>query len=180
MRHAKNARIELGVRTTFNFIGPLANPFKAPIRLHGVSDYRMVDKYIDTLKVLGVSRAIVFCSKNSMDEFSISEITRGKKLVSGVVSDFEFDPTKFEFEPVDDEDIKGQDPKYNAEILKRVLSGVRCKQRGIVVANAAIGYSLVKDIGIAEAKIAIEDALDNKVVEGKYLKLIERSNSIWQ
>ena len=178
MRYAKNVRTDLGVRTTFNFLGPLANPFRAPIRFHGVSDRSMVDRYIKTLDTLKVERAIVFCSQNSMDEISISGITRGKRIDYGEVNDFEFNPAEFGFSLLDDSDIVGKDPKYNAEILKRVFWGENSKQREIIVANAMIGYGLVKNIELSQAKLEIEYALDNGIVHKKFSQIIDRSNSI--
>ncbi len=178
MRFAKNVREELAVRTTFNFIGPLANPFKANIRLHGVSDPLMVDKYIETLKQLGVEKAIVFSSQNSLDEINLTGITKGKKLENDSISDFEFLPEEYDLEVTTDEDIKGGEPQFNAVILNDVMSGKKTTQRSIVVANAAVAYSLVKNISISDAIARINEVLDNKQVEEKYRFIIERSNSI--
>lgn len=178
MRHAKTARTELGVRTTFNFLGPLANPFQVPLRMHGVSDNSMVEKYIQTLKLLGVQRAIVYCGENSMDEISINNKTMGKQLKDGQISDFFFDPKRTGFEQREDRDLLGQDPKYNSEIIKMVTSGKDCAQREIVVANAAVGVALAKNVEMEDSIKLVNEALDNKSVEEKFYYLIERSNTI--
>jgi anthranilate phosphoribosyltransferase len=178
MRFAKQARSDLGVRTTFNFLGPLANPFKAPIRLHGVSDHDMVERYILTLKDLGVEKAIVFCGENMIDEILISSLTIGKRLVNGVISDFTFDPVESGFSPTSDDEIAGGDPKENAEILRDIFAGKPGPPRDVVVANTSVAYSLAKDIDIASAKLEIESVLDNKTVQRAFDKIVERSNNI--
>lgn len=178
MRFAKQARSELGVRTTFNFLGPLANPFKAPIRLHGVSDQDMVERYILTLKDLGVKKAIVFCGENMIDEILISTLTIGKKLEDGVISDFAFDPIEQGFKAASDMEIAGGDPQENAKILKSIFSGESGPPRDVVIANASVAYSLAKEIEISQAKKEIESAIDEKIVENVFNSIIERSNTI--
>ena len=72
MRFAAPVRSELGTPTTFNFLGPLANPAGATRRTVGVSDPVMAERVVRTLATLGVERALVFFGHDGLDELTVT------------------------------------------------------------------------------------------------------------
>lgn len=67
MRHAASARKEIGSRTIFNRLGPLANPARASHQLVGVGDLQELQLMADSLHALGV-KGIVLHGEPGMDE----------------------------------------------------------------------------------------------------------------
>ncbi|GAB4445133.1 MAG: anthranilate phosphoribosyltransferase [Turneriella sp.] len=76
MKHAGPVRKELGVRTIFNILGPLANPAGAPVQLMGVYDSALLAPVAETLRLLGVRAALVVHSEDGLDEISPIAKTR--------------------------------------------------------------------------------------------------------
>lgn len=161
MRFAGPVRKSLGVPTTFNYLGPLANPFHAPFRMHGVSLKRMVPIYVDTLRELGVERALVFHGHSGLDELSLSGPNEVYKLVDGNISQDVIDPSGLGFESADISELVGGDAKENANIISEIVSGKKGPKRDVVVLNAAAALTLVRDIGFDEAIAVVCDVIDS-------------------
>ena len=136
MRHAASVRRELGVRTVFNFLGPLCNPAGAMMAV-GVSDARMARLMIDVLKARGLDRAFVVYGEEGLDELSISGPSRIYRLLHGEVTEAEFTPEDFGVERSSIEDIVGGNVDCNIEITRRVLAGERGPHRDVVIVNAS-------------------------------------------
>ena len=136
MRHAASVRRELGVRTVFNFLGPLCNPAGAMMAV-GVSDARMARLMIDVLEARGLDRAFVVYGEEGLDELSISGPSRIYRLLHGEVTEAEFTPEDFGVERSSIEDIVGGNVDCNIEITRRVLAGERGPHRDVVIVNAS-------------------------------------------
>lgn len=161
MRFAAPVRKSLGVPTTFNFLGPLANPYHAPYRMHGVSQTKIMKTYIETLRELEVKRAYVFHGHGGIDEVSLSGPTQGYLLSDGKISELNIDPSIYGFEPAALSDLAGSDAQSNANIIKSIFAGAKGPHRDIVLLNAAIGYDLVNDCGVEAAIEVLATALDS-------------------
>src|SRR3954468_16671670 len=92
MRHVVPVRKELGVRTIFNFLGPLTNPAGAKRQVIGVSDARYLETIAAALGELGTQTALVVSSADGLDEFSVSEATHVVELRGGQLKAFEVTP----------------------------------------------------------------------------------------
>ncbi|HET9058630.1 MAG TPA: anthranilate phosphoribosyltransferase [Acidimicrobiales bacterium] len=146
MRHVVPTRRELGVRTAFNLLGPLANPARAPFRLVGVGDGRVAECLASVLSTSGTARAWVVHGEDGLDELST---TQPSKVVEwrapganggdepGELRTFTLDPGALGLAPARPEDLKGGDAAQNAEAALRVLSGEVGPHRDIVLLNAA-------------------------------------------
>src|ERR687898_2819162 len=88
-KHIVPVRKELGVRTIFNFLGPLTNPAGARRQLLGVSDRRYQETIAEALVGLGCERALVVSADDGLDEFSVSGATRVVELKDGVLSTYD-------------------------------------------------------------------------------------------
>lgn len=141
--HGATARVagirrELGVQTTFNLLGPLTNPARAPRQIIGVWDRNLVEPLARTLSLLGTERAWIVHGADGLDEVTISDKTFVAEASNGVVRTFEIEPEEFGFERGALDNLRGGDAKANASIILSVLSGERRDEaRSLVVINAA-------------------------------------------
>jgi anthranilate phosphoribosyltransferase len=141
LRHAGPARRELGVPTTFNFLGPLANPAGVRRQVVGVSDPAMAERMVSALVDLGAERALVFHGHDGLDELTTTTTSAVWDLRHGEVGSYVLDPADLGVPRALSGDLAGGGPEYNAEVARAVLGGVGGPGRDIVVLNA--GAALV-------------------------------------
>jgi anthranilate phosphoribosyltransferase len=154
MRFAGPTRRELGVPTTFNFLGPLANPARVRRQVVGVSDPTMAERMLATLAELGTERAMVFHGGDGLDELTTTTVSDVFELVDGDVRHSVIDPGELGIARVDMSALVGGDPAHNAAIAHRVLDGEPGPARDVVVLNAAAALQ------VAGAASGIRDGLD--------------------
>jgi anthranilate phosphoribosyltransferase len=139
MRHAGAARKELGVRTVFNFLGPLANPALVKRQALGVGSAQAAERMVHVLSALGHQRALVFHSEDGLDELSTVAPSHVFELRDGTIREYRVDPASLGIARADAEALKGSDAQSNAAIINHVLSGAAGAQRDVVLLNAAAG-----------------------------------------
>jgi anthranilate phosphoribosyltransferase len=161
MRHVVPVREELGVRTVFNFLGPLTNPAGATRQVIGVSDSRFQDVVADALAELGCERAWVVASSDGFDELSIFAPSRVVEVGPRGVSEWTFDPAEhgLAHEPTDA--IAGGDPAENAEAIRAVFAGADGPTRDLVAANAAAAIAVGTEAGLRSAVERAREAIDS-------------------
>lgn len=137
MRHAAPVRRELGLRTFFNLLGPLANPAGASHQILGVYDPARLTSIARVLSELGVKGAWVVHGEGGLDEVSPCGPTEVAVLADGEVSQRTVEPGDFGVEPVAIASLAGGDATENAAITKAVLDGEPGGPRAAVVVNAA-------------------------------------------
>lgn len=144
LRHAAQARRELGLRTIFNALGPLVNPARATHQLVGVYDDGLRPVMAAALGRLGVKRAWVVRSDDGLDEISPCGATRVSVLADGVVTERVVTPEDFGVEPIDLRSLRGGDAQGNAAHILAILRGEAHPALSAVVLNAAAALSLVR------------------------------------
>jgi len=178
MRHVGPVRRELGVRTVFNFLGPLCNPAGARMAV-GTSDARMARLMIDVLNTRGVDKGFVVYGEEGLDELSISGPSRIYRLVHGEVTEAEFTPEDFGVERAGIDEILGGDAEVNVGITRSVLAGDRGPHRDVVIVNAAPALVLA---GIADGFVSGVDlaakAIDSGAAEDVLNKSLEMSKRL--
>jgi anthranilate phosphoribosyltransferase len=137
LRHAAAARREIGLRTFFNLLGPLANPAGAPRQLLGVYAEPLTETLAQVLGRLGCERAWVVWGEGGLDEVTTAGRTRVAEIADGAVRGFDLDPGTFGLPRCRTADLRGGDAAENAKILRDVLSGQEGPRRDVVLANAA-------------------------------------------
>jgi anthranilate phosphoribosyltransferase len=137
MRHVIPVRKALGVRTIFNFLGPLTNPAGARRQVIGVSDPSKLETMAGALGVLGTDRALVVSSADGLDEFSVSGATRVVELRDGRLTTYDVTPQEVGLEPATDGAVGAGTPEANARVLRGVLAGEPGTERALAVLNAA-------------------------------------------
>ena len=137
MRHAGPARRELGVRTVFNVLGPLANPGRVRRQALGVGAPSLAPLMIRVLKDLGHERALVFYGDDGLDELTTTGSSRVFQLKAGTLTEYELDPQELGFKRLRPAELQGGAPPENAKLLRQVLDGERGPRRDVVLLNAA-------------------------------------------
>jgi anthranilate phosphoribosyltransferase len=152
MKHASQARAELGARTLFNVLGPLANPARATHQLVGVYDDALRPIAARALGQLGTKRAWIVRSEDGLDELSPSAPTRVSELLEGgEVRERTVAPEDFGVERAPREAIAGGDAQANAQALAAILGGERHPASEAVVLNAAAALAVVSGDGLRES-----------------------------
>src|SRR5262252_443906 len=161
LRFAGPARRELGTPTTFNFLGPLANPAGVRRRVLGVSDPSMAERMAHTLAELGVERAMVFCGADGLDELTTTTVSTVWELDDGTVRTSTLDPREYGIPVAELDEIVGGDATANVAIAERMLGGEPGPVRDVVALNAAAALVVagaVPDVGagLEQAIAAVE------------------------
>ncbi|MFD6419661.1 anthranilate phosphoribosyltransferase [Streptomyces sp. NPDC060194] len=136
LRYAASARKEIGIRTIFNFLGPLTNPAKVRAQATGVADARMAPIIAGVLAERG-SSALVFRGDDGLDELTTTGTSTVWAVRDGQVRQEAFDPRDVGIEPVPIEALRGADATYNAEVARRLLAGEKGPVRDAVLLNSA-------------------------------------------
>lgn len=162
LRFAAGPRRELGIPTTFNFLGPLANPAGVRRQSIGVSDPAMAERMVSALRVLGAERALVFHGHDGLDELTTTAPSTVHELHDGTVRTYDLDPSSLGLAPSAPGDLVGGDAGANAAVVRRVLAGEPGAARDIAALNAAAALvvaELAADLGdgLGLAHAAIDD-----------------------
>lgn len=171
MRFVGQARSEMGIRTVFNILGPLANPSGAKGMIVGVYDPALTEIIASVMGQLDVKRALVVSGRDHMDEITLSTKTVVSELKDGTVETYEIAPEDFGFKTVDLAELQGGTAAENAEITRAILSGEeRGAKREIVLLNAGAAlYIGGKAESIADGIILAKEAIDS----GKAAEVLE-------
>ena len=178
MRHAGPTRRELGVRTVFNVLGPLANPGRVRRQALGVGAAGLAPLMIRVLKDLGHERALVFYGEDGLDELTTTGPSHVYQLIDSELSDYELDPQDLGIKRALPADLLGGTPAENARLIRDVLNGETGPRRDVVLLNGAaalIAAGRMDDWHEALAQAA--DSLDSRHAAGVLDRLIKTSQS---
>jgi anthranilate phosphoribosyltransferase len=171
MAHVVPVRRALGVRTIFNFLGPLTNPAGARRQLLGVSDRHFQETIAEALVGLGSVRAMVVAAEDGVDELSISARTRVIEVAGGGTEEWFVEPGEFGLGAAELEDVAGGTPEENAAASRAVLAGERGPRRDLVLLNAGAAiYVGGRAEGLAEGVGKAAESIDS----GEAGRLLER------
>jgi anthranilate phosphoribosyltransferase len=140
MRHVAPVRREVGIRSVFNLLGPLANPARAPRQLLGVYARELVPVVARTLAYLGSERALVVHGEDGLDEVSPSGPTHAAWVEGGTVRELTLTPEQAGLARIPAEAIRGGEAADNARLLACVLGGEPGALRQAVLLNAGAAF----------------------------------------
>jgi anthranilate phosphoribosyltransferase len=161
-RHVVPVRKELGVRTIFNFLGPLTNPAGATRQVIGVSDPAFLETIAGALARLGAESALVVSSADGLDEMSTSGTTHVVEVGGGELRRYEVAPEDVGLPRADFAAVAGGPPAHNADVARRILSGEAGAARDLAVLNAgAAVYVSGRVDALGDGVRAAEAALDS-------------------
>jgi anthranilate phosphoribosyltransferase len=179
MANVVPVRKELGVRTIFNFLGPLTNPAGATRQLLGVSDRRYQETMAEALVGLGAESALVVSAEDGTDELSVSVRTRVIEVGDGGTEEWFVEPGQFGLTEASVDTIAGGEPKQNATVVRSTLEGEEGAARDVVLLNAGAAIyvgGLAEDLaaGVEGAREAIDSGAAAQLLE----QLIERTGKL--
>lgn len=183
MKYAAPVRKEMGVRTIFNILGPLANPAGATMQLMGVYDRKLVEPLAQVLSNLGVVRGLaVSGGSEGMDEVTLTGETYVCEIRNGELISYEITPEQFGFKRCRLEDLVGGSPVENAQITMDILTGKeRGPKRDVVVLNSAMALYLgIDNCTVAECIKLAQDIIDSGKAAAKLEQFRKLTNEVAQ
>jgi len=175
MRFAGPPRREIGVPTTFNLLGPLANPARPTAMAVGCADARLAPIMAGVLARRGVS-ALVFRGDDGLDELTTTTTSRVWVVAGGQVREAALDPADLGIDRAGADDLRGGEPAHNAAVASRTLAGEPGPVLDAVLLNAAGAVAAARGLGedwkaaLAEAHAEVAAA----VAAGRASELLER------
>jgi anthranilate phosphoribosyltransferase len=171
MARLATLRRELGIRTLFNLLGPLANPARPSRQLLGVAEPRLMRPMVEALAALGVEHAMVVHGEDGLDEISCVAPTRIAELRDGRIDYFQIEPESFGLRRETLGALATTGPEQAVEILRRALAGETGVAHHVLALNAGAaiylgGMAPALDAGVARARTIL--------AEGKAIETLER------
>jgi len=177
-----HVRRELGVRTTFNLLGPLTNPARAPVQILGVWHPSLLERMASALSLLGVEKGWVVHGADGLDEITITDKTFVTACsLNGSVETFTVSPDDFGLKRQSLDGFAGSGPLANAELIPAILhgekNGNRAVARDLIIINAAAALHLA---GVApdlhQAASLARESIDSGCAASKLDALIRETN----
>ena len=177
MRFVGPSRVEMGIRTIFNLLGPLSNPAGVTRQLVGVFDPHWLHPFAETLRNLGSEMAWIIHGAGGLDEISITGESHVVQLKNGLISEFTIKPEDVGLKRAAMDDIRGGTGDDNAKALRALLEGEKSAYRDIVLMNAAAGLYVADKVDSYEDGIALAaETIDSGKALAALDRLVEVSN----
>jgi anthranilate phosphoribosyltransferase len=176
MKELGTVRRELGVRTIFNALGPLANPAGATRQLIGVGRPELARLLGDALASLGTERAVVFHVANGLDELVPGVAASGVEVNDGWTRPWTYKPSALPQRIVELGELAGGDATANAGMLERLLEGEAGPRRETVLLNVAVALTvegMAADVG--EGYERGRAAIDGGAARASFDRMREKS-----
>jgi len=175
MRFVMPTRVEMGVRTIFNLLGPLSNPAGVKRQLTGAFSRAWIAPMAQTLGNLGSDMAWVVHGSDGLDEITTTGPTYVAEIKDGVLSEFEISPADAGLPLAKPEDLKGGTPDENATAMRTMLGGAKGAFRDCVVLNVAAALLIAgKATDLKDGAAQAQDAIDS----GRAIQTLEHLISI--
>lgn len=173
-RNVQPVRIELRMRTAFNFLGPLTNPARAEIQVAGTWSDEAAGKIAGAMARLGSVRAYVVHGSDGLGELTITGPSTVFAVQHGGVSRLEICPADFGLKEKPGAEIAGGDAGQNRAIAEAILDGRPGAPREIVLMNAALALVAAgKAQDFREGVMRAEESIDSGAARGKLNQLRE-------
>jgi anthranilate phosphoribosyltransferase len=171
LRHAANARRELGVRTVFNVLGPLANPALVRRQVLGVPETALAYRMAAVLQRLGHEHAYVVTGAEGMDELGVAGPATIHEVRPDSVTTRTLDPAAFNLAAAPSDALRGADASTNAQQILAVLDGDDGARRDVVTLNAAAALvvgGVAADLaeGLERARESIDSGAARERLQG--------------
>jgi anthranilate phosphoribosyltransferase len=175
LRHAAVPRRELGVATTFNVLGPLANPAHPAAQAIGCADVRMAPLMAGVFARRGVD-AWVFRGEDGLDELTTMAASRVWAVRGGAVTEATITPGDVGLDESPPGSLRGGDVEHNAQVVRDLLAGHPGPVRDAVVLNAAAGVAVhaAEDGEVVEQLLAAKSRVEDAIDSGQAAGLLDR------
>ncbi len=178
MKYVGQARKDMGIRSVFNILGPLANPSDAKCMVVGVYDPSLTQLLANAMSHLGIERGFVVSGEDDMDEFTLTGSTTVSEIKDGRVDTYQVSPEQFGLHRASLEELQGGDGEQNAQITTGILKGeIQGAKREIVLLNAgATLYAGGLAENIEDGIRLAADSINSGRAFGVLERLVELSN----
>ena len=179
MKYAGPVRAQLGVRSVFNILGPLANPAMTNYIVLGVYEEELLEPMAEVLKNLGVKHALIVFGDDRLDELSISSTSSVCEIKDSKITKYKIDPEELGLSLYSKDDIVGGTADENAVITRDILEGKeQGAKRDIVLLNAGAAlYTIGKAATIKEGVEIARQAIESGKALEKLDEFIQYTNA---
>ena len=178
MRHVGPTRRELGIRTVFNFLGPLTNPAKANAQVLGVSDATIGIKMANVLKSFNIEHALIVHGLEGLDEISVCGPSQIWEVTHEGIKEYQVAPEDFGMKRYDMNDLRGGEISDNVNMFQEIIQGKGSAVDFVVLNAAAVLFVGNKVTSILEGvELARELIADGSVVS-KLQEIIQTTQSL--
>ena len=178
MRHVAGPRVELGTRTIFNLLGPLANPAGVSRQLMGVFAVQWIEPLAEVLGRLGSRFAWVVHGSDGLDELTTTGPTHVAEWDGSRVRRFDVVPEDAGLTRASPEDLRGGDPAENADAIRAVLAGRPGPLRDAVVLGAAGALVVAgRARNVREGAAMAAAAIDGGAAQAALERLVRITNT---
>jgi anthranilate phosphoribosyltransferase len=178
MKHVGPTRMEMGVRTMFNLLGPQSNPAGVKRYVLGVFDNQWVEPVAAALLANQAHSAWVVHGDSGLDELSTTGPSFVSQIKDGNLTSFEVSPEDAGLPRAALSDIVGGDPEHNAGELRKLLEGAKGPYRDIVLLNAAAAFIVAGKVEtLAEGVGLGAETIDSGKAKATLDKLIVTSQA---
>jgi anthranilate phosphoribosyltransferase len=177
-----HVRRQLGVHTTFNLLGPLTNPARAPYQILGVWHRSLVERIASALSLLGVKKAWVVHGSDGLDEVTITGETSVAACSAGAgVETFTISPEDVGLQRRSLSGCQLEGPIENARLIREILNGKKSGALGVardlVIINAAAALHLTGvTTNLRQAAALARESIDSGGAASKLDALIRETN----
>lgn len=177
MKHVANTRRQLGFRTLFNILGPLANPAGAQYQVLGVFDGTLAETMASVLRCLGTRHALVVHGFDGLDEITLTGPTKVVELKDQDIIRYQIAPEQFGFTSCSLKELQGGDRQTNARILRALVAGEKSPMRDMALLNAGAAlYVANRSRSIGEGVEMAREAIDSGMAINTLKRLCEVSS----
>tara|TARA_B100000519_G_scaffold56767_1_gene47426 strand:- start:509 stop:1525 length:1017 start_codon:yes stop_codon:yes gene_type:complete len=178
MRHVGPTRRELGIRTVFNFLGPLTNPAKADAQVLGVSDPSIGEKMANVLKSFNIEHALIVHGLEGLDEISVCGPSQIWEVTKEGIKDYQIVPEDFGIQRYDINDLRGGEISDNVVMFQEIIRGKGTAVDFVVLNAAAVLFVGNKVTSILEGVELARELIADGSVTSKLEEIIQTTQSL--
>lgn len=181
MKHVAGARKQMGVRTIFNILGPLASPAYVNLQVLGVYEEALVEPVAQVLANLGVKRAMVVYGQDGVDEVSLCAPTTICEVKGKTLNRFVLNPQDLGLQLCKQKDLVGGAADVNKQVALDILRGQKGYKRDMILLNSAVALTTsIENLSLKDAIKLSADVIDSGKAMKKLQEFIDITNTIGQ
>lgn len=177
MKFAAGPRRELGLRTLFNILGPMANPAGVRHQVLGVFSKALCRPMAEVLQRLGSKHVLVVHAQDGLDEISLAAPTHIAELKDGEIREYAVQPEDFDIKSQSLIGLNVEDAQGSLALIRDAL-GRRKTENGqkaadMIVLNAGAAlYAADQAWTLKQGVELAHDALSTGIARDKFEELV--------
>jgi anthranilate synthase/phosphoribosyltransferase len=183
MKHAAQARKEIGIKTVMNLLGPLLNPADAEYQVLGVYSENLLRPVAEAMRLLKRKRAMIVCGLDGLDEISVAAPTRIVELKEGgALEEYIFDPEELGIKRYSEGELRGGNPGDNAATAHELFlkDGPEAVREAVLLNAGAANYTYGLCGSMREGYLMAKKALISGKTGYKLEEIVETGRRLLQ